>query len=102
MGITPSEFRKNQKESDSADTGNLNSYPEKTVIIMHQKAIQKYYDLASTYDENRFSNFWPVYRCSGTEFSDILFHKRKRLNKNTGSWMRDRQIIRFCNLWCGL
>ena len=28
MGITPSEFRKNQKESDSADTGNLNSYPE--------------------------------------------------------------------------
>lgn len=29
MGITPSEFRKNQKESDSADTGNLNSYPEK-------------------------------------------------------------------------
>ena len=29
MGITPSEFRKNQKESDSADTGNLNRYPEK-------------------------------------------------------------------------
>ena len=29
MGITPSEFRKNQKESDSTDTGNLNSYPEK-------------------------------------------------------------------------
>lgn len=50
---------------------------------MHQKAIQKYYDqLASTYDENRFSNTYGRYiDAQERNFLTYFFHKHKRLNK---------------------
>ncbi|WP_407500720.1 class I SAM-dependent methyltransferase [Elizabethkingia anophelis] len=50
---------------------------------MHQKAIQKYYDqLASTYDENRFSNTYGQYiDAQERNFLTYFFHKHKRLNK---------------------
>lgn len=50
---------------------------------MHQKAIQKYYDqLASTYDENRFSNSYGQYiDAQERKFLTSFFTSVKRLNK---------------------
>lgn len=50
---------------------------------MHQEKIKKYYDqLASTYDENRFSNTYGRYiNAQERNFLTSFFHEHKRLNK---------------------
>jgi len=69
---------------------------------MHQKAIQKYYDqLASTYDENRFSNTYGQYiDVQERNFLTSFFHKNKKLNQTLDLGCGTGRLLDFAN--CGV